>query len=52
MLKIQCDRCNVELDEPGALLFGPPTGNDWTKKLHLCGPCFLVVIEFIHTSKG
>lgn len=35
-----CDSCGNELAEPGALVFGPPTGQGWARKYHLCVGCF------------
>lgn len=42
-MKIYCDACAKELDEPGALLFSPPNGVDGAPKVfkwHFCVRCF------------
>jgi len=39
MLNIKCDFCPKYLEEPGAILFGPPRDN-FSRKLHLCVDCF------------
>lgn len=49
MLDITCDRCPEPLEEPGGLLFGPPSvqrGRE-VEKLHLCRSCYFDVREFI-----
>jgi len=46
MIKVQCDACFVELDKPGALLFGPPSEQDWSRKHHLCPDCYIAILEF------
>lgn len=38
-IKVECCRCQEELTEPGALVFGPPHGAI-VIKLHLCVICF------------
>lgn len=38
-MKIQCDGCDAELIQQGALLFGPPVKGKVTK-FHLCGGCY------------
>ena len=39
MLKIKCDICGKELNEPGALLFSPP--NKYiVHKYHICKDCY------------
>jgi len=45
-IKAICDFCKEELNEFGALLFSPPSGND-VKKYHICKKCF----EEIKTQK-
>ena len=34
-----CDKCKKELDDFGAILFGPPEGQD-VKKFHICKECY------------
>ncbi len=38
-ISVFCDKCSDELEEPGALLFSPPTGLQ-VKKFHICKKCF------------
>jgi hypothetical protein len=40
-LEIKCYKCNQELKEPGALLFGPPDNIGLVKKYHLCRKCYI-----------
>lgn len=42
-LEIQCFMCDTELDEPGALLFSPPTPRGRTTKRHLCVGCWKIL---------
>ena len=35
-LTIKCDKCLKELEEPGALVFSPPSDDGRVEKLHLC----------------
>ncbi len=35
-----CAKCGKELEEFGALLFSPPTGENKVDKFHLCVDCF------------
>lgn len=46
MLKIKCDRCYNELDDPGALVFSPPVSYD-VKKFHICNSCWFDLREWI-----
>ena len=55
MIKVECDRCGDELDEPGALLFGPPVGcfgQEEVAKLHLCILCADVVLDEIESFRA
>jgi hypothetical protein len=52
MIKVNCYRCNKELNELGAILFSPPnTGfiGSYGKvdKFHLCKSCYLLVLDVI-----
>lgn len=56
MLKITCEVCERELDEPGALLFSPPILDDKYHitpqatlciKYHLCRHCYNKIMEII-----
>jgi thymidylate synthase (FAD) len=40
-LTVVCDRCAKPLNEPGALVFGPPGADGKTVKLHLCRGCWI-----------
>ncbi len=46
MLKIDCDSCGNELEEPGAILLGPPAAGI-VHKYHLCVDCFVVLVVTI-----
>ncbi len=46
MISVECSACGDELDEPGALLFGPLNGDE-VLKLHLCVPCSEAVLAFV-----
>lgn len=47
-LKIQCDGCEAELDEPGAVAFSPPIeGSFRVSKFHLCRACWPIVSNAI-----
>jgi len=42
-MKITCDLCGVELEEPGALIFSPPANEDGKlscDKFHCCRSCW------------
>lgn len=40
-LIVKCFRCKEELEEAGALLFGPPDDKtEQTSKIHLCVECY------------
>lgn len=39
-LKIHCNRCKKELDEPGALVFSPPYETE-VEKFHICMDCWV-----------
>ncbi len=46
MLKFECDSCEKELEEPGALLFAPPeTDTDLCVKYHICKLCFYDMVR-------
>lgn len=40
MLKIKCDFCLKELDEPGAIIVGPPLNDGNHEKMHVCVSCW------------
>lgn len=35
-----CNLCFDQLDEPGALIFGPPDPDSVVKKWHICALCY------------
>jgi hypothetical protein len=45
-LKIRCERCEVELEEPGALLFSPPDSSGSCTKKHYCVKCYVAIHNF------
>lgn len=49
MLKINCDRCQNELESPGALIFSPPAEMSEASvvKYHLCVSCWKALREDI-----
>jgi hypothetical protein len=40
MIAVICCECAEELSAKGAILFGPPDDDDFTKKDHLCVACY------------
>lgn len=48
MLKLKCNKCGQELNQPGALVFSPPKENLWAKGLvekhHLCWRCWEILL--------
>jgi hypothetical protein len=42
-----CNACQLELSEPGALLFSPPNMEQEVMKLHLCVKCFEKVMDVL-----
>lgn len=50
MLKIKCDFCPKELDDLGALIFGPPTESR-VRKLHMCRDCYHKFMELYQVPK-
>jgi hypothetical protein len=38
---ITCDACGGRLEEPGALVFGPPDDEDCCEKFHICRGCWI-----------
>lgn len=50
MLKVECDFCDEEINEPGALLFSPPNEFGMARKLHLCATCWRKLLELFHIA--
>lgn len=44
-IRPHCNKCKKELDNFGAILFGPPDSKDVVKKFHLCKKCYLKMIK-------
>jgi len=42
-----CNNCGQPLLAPGALLITPPDDECNAKKLHLCVPCFELVVAYL-----
>ena len=52
MIKVDCDICGKELDQPGALMFDPPYGElEACIKHHICRRCYQWLWEIIKKSK-
>jgi len=53
-LIIPCSRCPHTIDQPGALIFGPPSSTDGftmvAEKMHLCVGCYEDLQEWLGTS--
>ena len=49
MLELRCDICKVNLQEPGGLIFSPPTTESWVvQKYHVCTECWPEVVALLH----
>lgn len=46
MIDVSCGICGRPLESPGALLFGPPTG-DFCLKIHSCRSCWRLLRSFL-----
>lgn len=46
-MEIHCERCGCQLKRQGGLLFGPPDDNKQVEKIHLCGWCHMMVVQYI-----
>lgn len=44
MIAPVCDWCDVELDEPGGLLFSPPDAEGIVLKRHACVSCYRALV--------
>jgi hypothetical protein len=51
MIRPRCDWCRSELDEPGAILFGPPDADEKVRKRHLCVECYTAIVMTIETAQ-
>jgi hypothetical protein len=51
MLELKCDKCGTELQQPGALVFSPPTGEAWlVEKYHVCAACWPALLEMLRAA--
>jgi len=46
-IKPQCDRCNDELREYGAILLSPPSSDSTVEKFHICPDCYKEILKLI-----
>lgn len=50
-LYIDCDRCGSHIDEPSALVFGPPSKfGGAVSKYHICETCYYDLNEFLESG--
>ena len=53
MLQLQCDMCHRDLQEPGALIFSPPTDETLlVEKYHVCAYCWPAVVALLKGNAG
>lgn len=49
MIQVACDGCKKDLEDPGGLLFSPPSFTPerygYSRKFHLCGTCYQYLFE-------
>lgn len=45
MLKINCYKCEEELDAPGALIFSEPDIYGSVFKIHICRDCYRILLD-------
>lgn len=50
-LTVDCFMCDTELDEPGAILFSPPTKTGLVRKRHLCIECSKLMDKYFKRIK-
>ena len=51
MIRPKCDWCGDELEEPGAILLGPPDAQDNVRKRHLCVDCYTAIAITLETVR-
>ena len=49
-LKLYCDVCSSEINEPGGLIFGPPIAG-WSLKYHICKECWWALSHILNKNK-
>ena len=42
-----CDKCDEELERPGALALGPPSAASHSRKYHLCLACWEMFLNWM-----
>jgi len=47
-MKVFCSFCSNDMEDPGALLFSPPTMGEDCKKYHVCTECFFNVMKILN----
>lgn len=48
MPALHCDICQKELQQPGGLVFSPPTNGAWlVEKYHVCAACWPELKKFV-----
>jgi hypothetical protein len=53
MLELKCDVCHRKLQEPGALIFSPPTKVGWlVEKYHICADCWPAIDALLNREPG
>ena len=49
MIAVYCNLCSEELQEPGGLMFSPPsTGLSLVQKLHICVSCLTKIMKKVY----
>ena len=51
MISVQCNRCEAELTQPGALAFSPPKKSGDTHKYHLCLQCWHNLVSWLRGDR-
>lgn len=47
-IKPICSKCKKELNDFGAILFGPPNEENKVQKHHICKDCYNQIIKELH----
>jgi len=50
VISVTCSKCGNELDETGALYFGPPSGLNFSAKEHICRDCDRLFVQWLGTG--
>lgn len=51
-IQVNCNRCGDELDDPGALVFGPPLWGIKVQKRHVCMKCWPKLMRWFDMPQG